>query len=186
MAIVVLVLFLLLQIVFLALHAVLTLNALAYYQQTPTDLDTAAKLVILPNYLLADLYLPLPASILTSYRAAVSKVLSFPVDSVPDLYNLLSSAPCDNCTFMYPVLTTNYKSFYSTFEQRVVQMKNSGSPDNNQVSDLFYAADFVADNVLQALTTSSYNYVDMSVIVYVFALVMLCMAIYWGTRSIRQ
>jgi hypothetical protein len=182
----VLILFLILQIIFLVLHSVLTLNALAYYQQTPYDLDTAAKLIVLPNYLLADLYLPLSSTIKSSYQTAVSSVLSFPVASVPDLYNLLSTAPCDNCTFMYPVLTTNYKSFYSTFEQRVVQMKNSGAPDNSQVEDLFYAADFVVENVLGALATISYNYVDLSVIVYAIALIVLCAAIYWGTRSIRQ
>jgi hypothetical protein len=61
---------------------------------------------------------------MSQYQTSVNSVLSFPVDSVPNLYNLLSSAPCGNCTFMYPVLTTNYKSFYSTFGQRVTQMKN--------------------------------------------------------------
>lgn len=171
-------------IAFLALHSVLTLNALAYYQQTPTDLDTSAKLIIFPNYLLADLYLPLPSALKTSYAAAVAGVLSFPITSVPDLYNLLSTAPCDNCSFMYPVLTTNYKSFYSTFDQRAVQMKNSGIVDNNEVSDLFYAADFVVDNVLVALTTASYNYADMSLVIYAVALAVLCAAISWGSRSI--
>jgi hypothetical protein len=129
-AVVVLVLFLVLQVVFLALHSTITLNALAYYQQTPADLDTAAKLILLPNYLLADLYLPLPAAITANYAADVASVLSFPVASVPGLYDLLSTAPCENCSFMYPVLTTNYKSFYSTFEQRVVQMKSAGGPEN--------------------------------------------------------
>jgi hypothetical protein len=91
------------------------MNALAYYKQTPADLDTTAKLIILPNYLLADLYLPLPSTIKDTYRDSVAGVLSFPVASVPGLYNLLSTAPCSDCNFMYPVLTTNYKSFYSTF-----------------------------------------------------------------------
>jgi hypothetical protein len=83
---------------------------------------------------------------------------------------------------MYPVLTTNYKSFYSTFEQRVVQMKSSGGPDNSQVTDLFYAADYVAKQVMKALDTENYRYVDLSVVVFVVALGVLCGAIYWGER----
>lgn len=60
---------------------------------------------------------------------------------------------------MYPVLTTNYKSFYSTFEQRVIEMNSSKSLNNTVVQDLFYAADYVANNILEVLTTQQYNYV---------------------------
>jgi hypothetical protein len=52
------------------------------------------------------------------------------------------------------------------------------------VEDLFYAADYVAGQVLGALTTASYNYVDLSVVVLAVAVGLLCAAIYWGSRSI--
>ncbi len=87
---------------------------------------------------------------------------------------------------MYPVLTTNYKSFYSTFEQRVAQMKSAGSTDPSEVTDLFYAADYVANQVLAALSTASYNYVDLSVVVLVVSVGVLCAALHWGTRSIQR
>jgi hypothetical protein len=186
LAAIILILFLLLQLLFLALHSTITLNALDYYHQTPADLDSAAKLILLPNYLIADLYLPLPQTIKAAYASAVATALSFPVASVPGLYELLSSAPCSDCSFMYPVLTTNYKSFYSTFEQRVAQMKSGGSPDPSIVTDLFYAADYVANQVLAALSTAPYNYVDLSVVVLALSVAVLCAALHWGSRSIRR
>lgn len=86
LAAVILILFILLQLLFLTLHTTITLNALNYYRQTPADLDAAAKLILYPNYLIADLYLPLQSSIMTSYASAVTNALSFPVASVPGLY----------------------------------------------------------------------------------------------------
>jgi len=53
--------------IFLALHTTINLNALSYYKTSPYDLDTAAKLIIEPNYILADLYLPMSASIRANY-----------------------------------------------------------------------------------------------------------------------
>lgn len=87
---------------------------------------------------------------------------------------------------MYPVLTTNYKSFYSTFEQRAAQMKSSGTPDPSTVTDLFYAADYVADQLLLSLSTAPYNYVDLSVVVFALAVGVLFTALHWGSRSIRR
>lgn len=49
---------------------------------------------------------------------------------------------------MYPVLTTNFKSFYSTFEQRIAEMKNSNNKASDTVQDLFYAADYVVSRLL--------------------------------------
>lgn len=65
-------------------------------------------------------------------------------------------------------------------------MKAQGTPDNTQVTDLFYAADYVAAKVLGALSTGDYNYVDLSIIIYAIALLILCAAIYWGSFSIQR
>lgn len=59
-------------------------------------------------------------------------------------------------------------------------MKSSGGPDNSQVTDLFYAADYVVKQVLMALDTENYQYVDLSIVVFIVALGVLCAAIYWG------
>ena len=138
-----LLLFLLAQTSFLLLHSLTTLQTLTFYQSTPADLDNAAKLIVYPNYLLADLYLPLPASLRTKYDALVNSAVASPIASIPSLYNFLGNVPCPNCSFMYPVLSTNYKSFYSTFLQRVTDMKISNTTTNAAVKDLFLGADYV-------------------------------------------
>ena len=84
------------------------------------EIDNVAKLIIQPNYLLADIYLTLPADINLQYGIYVNDALGSPSASIPDLYPFLGTVPCSSCLFMYPVLTTNYKSFYSTFEQRAI------------------------------------------------------------------
>lgn len=115
----------------------------------------------------------------------MATALSFPISSVPQLYDLLAQAPCQDCTFMYPVLTTNFKSFYATFQQRVKQM-NGTVLNSNTISDLFYAADYVAERVFEVLYAQDYNYLDSSLVAYAIALCILCAAIYWGTRSISD
>lgn len=185
MTVLVLLLFLAAQLVFLIMHAVLNVKALAYFEQTPYDIDTAAKLTILPSYLLAGLYLPLPTELATTYANDVASALSFPISSVPQLYDLLAQPPCETCTFMYPVLTTNYKSFYATFQQRVKQMKGT-TLNNNTISDLFYSADYVVERVFEVLYAQDYNYLDSSLVAFAIAMFILCAAIYWGTRSISD
>jgi len=87
---------------------------------------------------------------------------------------------------MYPVLTTNYKSFYSTFEQRIAQLKNSSSTASSTVSDLFYAVDTVVNNLLEVLYTVQYKYVEVSLIVYGLAMIILCLAIHLGSKAMNQ
>ena len=55
--------FVLVQGVFLIVHSVISTKALSYYRSTPQIIDNAAKLIVFPNYLLADIYLPMPANI---------------------------------------------------------------------------------------------------------------------------
>lgn len=59
------------QVIFLVFHSIINNSALDYYKQAPYDLDDAAYLVILPNYLLADLYQPLPVDLMNNCIAAV-------------------------------------------------------------------------------------------------------------------
>lgn len=79
----VVILFLLSQLIFLLIHAVINKNALAFYEATPQDLDRAAKLIVLPNYLLADVYRPLSQTILKEYDAIVNNILGAPLASIP-------------------------------------------------------------------------------------------------------
>lgn len=93
--------------------------------------------------------------------------------------------PCADCQFMYPVLTTNYKSFYSTFEQRAVEMKANNNSDKATIQDLFYAADYVIEKVTPVLLTSSYQYIETSLVFYLISMVILCVAIYVGSKSVN-
>lgn len=93
--------------------------------------------------MLADLYLPLQDNLKSKYDTLVNQALASPINSIPLLYSFLGNVPCVNCTFMYPVLSTNYKSFYSTFLQRVTDMKTSNNVSNTAVQDLFFGADYV-------------------------------------------
>ena len=112
--------FILIQIIFLIVHAVINIKALDYYKKTPVDIDNAAKLIVQPNLLIADIYQSIPADIRIQYDSYVNSALGTPSTSIPQLYPFLGGVPCTTCLFLYPVLTTNYKSFYSTFEQRAV------------------------------------------------------------------
>lgn len=174
------------QGLFVALHLIFNLNALAYYQQTPSDLDRAAKLIILPNYLLADLYLPMPGDLSDTYQSNVAEVLTLPVASIPNLYNILSSPPCLNCNFMYPVLKTNYKSFYSTFQQQVAEMKMSSKVNSSQVEDIFYAADYVISNLLGVLSVRAYEYMDLSLLVWVVGVAVVWVGVWRGSGEMRE
>lgn len=69
-----------------------------------------------------------------------TQVLEQPLQSVPNLFYLLEEAPCPDCTFMYPLLTTNFRSFYSTFAQVV---SSSSTSRTFNITDVFYAVDVV-------------------------------------------
>ena len=109
--------------------------------ETPADLDTTVKLIILPNYLLADLYLPLPSTIKDTYRDSVGGFLSFPVASVPGLYNLLSTTHVVAAFLCIQSSQPNTKVSTPHFNKDSADEIFRG-PDNSQVTDLFYAADF--------------------------------------------
>ena len=87
---------------------------------------------------------------------------------------------------MYPTLTTNYKSFYSTFEQRSVEIKNSNITNKTVIQDLFYAADYVIDKITPILLTSQYNYVDFSIVFYLISMIILCIAIYGSSKAVND
>lgn len=107
------------------------------------------------------------------------------MSSVPELYPFLGTVPCMACHFMYPVLTTNYKSFYSTFMQQAVEIKNSNTINKTKIQDLFYASDYVIEKLTPLLLTSSYQYIDFSIVLYVISMVILILAINSGSDSIN-
>lgn len=183
---VVLLAFLLAQAAFLIIHSLTTLRALAFYQNTPVDLDNASKLIVYPNFLLADLYLPLSPELKAKYDSLINQALAAPISSIVSLYSFLGNVPCADCTFMYPVLSTNYKSFYSTFLQRVTDMKTSNITTNTLVQDLSLGADYVIEGITPVLLTISYDYLEVSIIMYVIAMAILCVYMYLGTREINN
>lgn len=67
------------QIVFLALHATLTFRQFDYYSTVPSDVNQAAQLLVLPNLLLANLFLPVPADLLKNARTIVDNVMVHPL-----------------------------------------------------------------------------------------------------------
>ena len=110
-----LIIFIIFMMVFMIVHSVINTKALSYYRNTPLEIDNAAKLIVQPNYLLADIYQNLPSDIKLQYDNLVNDVLGTPLANIPELYPFLGNVPCTTCQFMYPLLTTNYKTFYSTF-----------------------------------------------------------------------
>jgi len=61
------VIFLVTLLAFLSTHFILTNQALNYAKNAPYELDEAAKLIILPNLLLSELYLPVPDELRSNY-----------------------------------------------------------------------------------------------------------------------
>jgi hypothetical protein len=48
-----------------------------------------------------------------------------------------------------------------------------------------YAADYVIEQITPVLLTSSYHYVESSIAVYIISMVILCIAIYVGSKGIN-
>ena len=83
------------------------------------------------------------------------------------------------------MLTTNYKSFYSTFDHEAVLLKSNTVINNTVVQDMFYAADYVIEKVTPVLMTGSYEYVESSIAIYLLSMIVLCVAIYVGSKSMN-
>ena len=77
------ILFVVFQVAFVIMHGVISINALSYYKNTPSSIDKAAKLIVQPNYLLADIYLNLPTDINSQYSSDVNTALGAPSDNLP-------------------------------------------------------------------------------------------------------
>lgn len=75
--------FLIAQVIFLSVHSVINIRALNFYRDTPTTIDRIAKLIVYPNFLIADIYLPMPADIKAEYDKQVNAVLGIPTTSIP-------------------------------------------------------------------------------------------------------
>jgi hypothetical protein len=90
------------------------------YQNVPKDINDASKLIVQPNLQIASISRLVPPEVLSKYQSILPGLLARPLDSVPMLFPLLQSVPCNNCTYLYPLLATNFISFYSTFNQLVV------------------------------------------------------------------
>lgn len=64
-------------------------------------------------------------------------------------------------------------------------MKNTNTINKTKIQDLFYASDYVIENLTPLLLTSSYKYLDLSIIVYAISIVILCVAIHFASKSIN-
>ena len=102
---------------------------------------------------------------------------------MPDLFNLLEDAPCMDCKFMYPLLTTNFRSFYSTFEQ-VINQKTLNNDKN--ITELFYAVDVVVQRVTQSLSLKTLIFLPATVFLYIFSLTVFFLSIYFNVRKMIE
>jgi hypothetical protein len=102
---------------------------------------------------------------------------------VPELFTLLEDAPCMDCKFMYPLLTTNFRSFYSTFEQLINE--KTLNKDLN-ITEMFYAVDVVVDRVTQALSLKDLIFLPATVFLYIFSLTVFFLSIYFNIRKMIE
>jgi hypothetical protein len=84
---------------------------------------------------------------------------------------------------MYPLLTTNFRSFYSTFAQ-VVSSKTANNDKN--ITDLFYAVDVVVAKISSVLQIQSLSFLPATVILYLFSLSVFFISIYFGIRKMIE
>lgn len=63
-------------------------------------------------------------------------------------------------------------------------MKYANVINKTRVQDMFYACDYVTGRVIPVILTASFKYVDWSVVLFVLSVVLLCVAIYIGERTI--
>lgn len=129
------------------------------------------------------MFYTVPPDMLSSYNSIQTQVLEKPLDSVPNLFNLLQDAPCMNCPFMYPLLTTNFRSFYSTFAQ-VVSQKMLNNDKN--ITDLYYAVDVVVERVTSSLSIKTLMFLPATVFLYIFSLTVFFLSIYFNVRKMIE
>jgi hypothetical protein len=177
------VIFLLTQVLFIILYSVLNYKQIDSFNTIPQEMDEACKLVVLPNLMLANMFYPVPSDMLSSYQATQTLVLEQPLNSIPNLFTLLEDAPCSNCTFMFPLLTTNFRSFYSTFAQ-VVAQKTLNNDYN--ITELYEAVDVVVDRVTEVLQTGSLMFLPATVFLYVFSLTVFFLSIYFNIKKMME
>jgi len=58
--------------------------------------------------------------------------------------------------------------------------------NNTQIADLFYAADVVVDRILPRLAIKTYNYLDLSILIYAVSMIILYVGVYWQTRIVNE
>ena len=62
----------------------------------------------------------------------------------------------------------------------------SNATNKTVIQDLFYAADYVIEQITPVLLTSSYSYLDTSIVIYVISMIILCITIWIGTNSVNK
>jgi hypothetical protein len=122
--------FIVAQLAFLTLYGIMWRSLIQVYQSVPKDINDASKLIVQPNLMIASITRQVPPEVINKYSTILPVLLARPSSSVPMLFPLLQSAPCDTCTYLYPLLTTNFISFYSTFNQLVIQATDSSNSNN--------------------------------------------------------
>jgi predicted PurR-regulated permease PerM len=143
-------LFVVAQISFLILYGIMSRALIQVYQNVPQDIDQASKLIVQPNLQIASIFTAVPQNVLDKYAAELPPLLSQPSQSIPGLFPLLQLTPCANCTYLYPLLSTNFISFYSSFNQLVAEArtaKASQKPSPINTTELYYALDIVTSRI---------------------------------------
>lgn len=152
------------QILFLILHGVLNSQMLNSYKDILKEFDVATKLIVYPNLKMASLSYPTPGDILSDYQASTLKTLNEPIIYMPNLYNLLSEKPCEDCAFMSEILNTNFRSFYSYFMQII-----DTNLTESKFKELYYAVDVVVEKITNSFETKPIPSPRAAIVIYFFS-----------------
>jgi choline kinase len=81
--------FLFVQSIFFVIYSTTTQNLIFLYKNIPPNLDTANKVMLLPNLQLASLFVDSPEGLIEMYTNELTPILTTPQQLVPLLFDFL-------------------------------------------------------------------------------------------------
>jgi hypothetical protein len=155
----------------------------------PQDINQASKLIVEPNIRIASIFRTVPQNVLDKYSQNLPALLAQPSESVPNLFPLLQTTPCGNCSYLYPLLSTNFISFYSSFNQLVKDALTAVANRRTipfNTTELFYALDIVTGKIREALVARQVPLLLPTISIYVASLVIFVIAGYNNQKMMEH
>jgi predicted PurR-regulated permease PerM len=134
------------QVIFYVVYVSLNNQFIETLRNTPQEVNGCSKSMVVPSLLLVSIEQQVPKTILDSYLNQTSVCLAKTIASLPNFLSFVATAPCPNCSFLYPLLTTNYVSFFHSFLGMVTLSRNSSVPPYD-FSDMTEAGAVVSQNI---------------------------------------